>query len=149
MVIWSPDKRKKNNISFCSASRVVLSLGGLRPGRTCLWYCTRTKKHRWNYRLQCLHKGQKIEFKLLEQPLRRHYYCRPPLPIRKKNIPISFFQSLTSFACILAFKMVSSGSNSLATSLGVKKSVDELQVNMDSFLLVYFEFDFSSQTYVQ
>ena len=27
MVIWSPDKRKKNNISFCSASRVVLSLG--------------------------------------------------------------------------------------------------------------------------
>lgn len=104
MVIWSPDKRKKNNISFCSASRVVLSLGGLRPGRTCLWYCTRTKKHRWNYRLQCLHKGQKIEFKLLEQPLRRHYYCRPLLPIRKKNIPISFFQSLTSFACILAFK---------------------------------------------
>lgn len=94
-------------------------------------------------------KGQKVEFKLLEQPLRRHYYCRPPLPIRKKNIPISFFQSLTSFACILAFKMVNSGSNSLATSLGVKKSVDELQVNMDSFLLVYFEFDFSSQTYVQ
>ena len=45
--------------------------------------------------------------------------------------------------------MVSSGSNSLATNLGVKKSVDELQVNMDSFLLVYFDFDFSSQTYVQ
>ena len=45
--------------------------------------------------------------------------------------------------------MVTSGSNSLATSLGVKKSVDELQVNMDSFLLVYFDFDFSSQTYVQ
>ena len=34
-------------------------------------------------------------------------------------------------------------------SLGVKKSVDELQVNMDSFLLVYFDFNFSSQTYVQ
>ena len=45
--------------------------------------------------------------------------------------------------------MVNSGSNSLATSLGVKKSVDELQVNMNSFLLVYFEFDFSLQTYVQ
>lgn len=45
--------------------------------------------------------------------------------------------------------MVSSESNSLATSLGVKKSVDELQVNMDSFLLVYFDFNFSSQTYVQ
>lgn len=45
--------------------------------------------------------------------------------------------------------MVTSGSNSLATSLGVKKSVDEFQVNMDSFLLVYFESDFSSQTYVQ
>ena len=45
--------------------------------------------------------------------------------------------------------MMSSRSNSLATSLGVKKSVDELQVNMDSFLLVYFEFDFSLQTYVQ
>ena len=132
--------KEKNNISFCSASRVVLSLGGLRPGRTCLWYCTRTKKHRWNNRFQCLHKGQKIGFKLLEQPLRRQYYCRPPLPIRKKNIPIRFFQSLTSFACILAFKMV---------SLGVKKSVDELQVNMDSFLLVYFDFNFSSQTYVQ
>ena len=45
--------------------------------------------------------------------------------------------------------MVSSESNSLATSLGVKKSVDELQVNMESFLLVYFDFYFSSQTYVQ
>ena len=39
--------------------------------------------------------------------------------------------------------MVSSGSNSLATNLGVKKSVDELQVNMDSFVLVDFDFDFS------
>lgn len=149
MVIWSPDKRKKIIYHFAALLEQFSAWAG--SGQVELAFDTvqELKNIDEITDYNAFIKGQKIEFKLLEQPLRRHYYCRPPLPIRKKNIPISFFQSLTSFACILAFKMVSSGSNSLATGLGVKKSVDELRVNMDSFLLVYFEFDFSSQTYVQ
>ena len=49
---------------------------------------------------------------------------------RKENIPI----------CILDFEMVRSWSNSLTPSLWVKKSVDELWVNMDSFVSFYFNF---------